>query len=59
MSTKKEQESLKVTPLNENEAGQIEGGFAEIMPESTEVDGLNVKCPTNASGCGGTTAPAQ
>ena len=58
MSTEKK--DLKVTPLQENEAGQIEGGFAELAADSPAESGLNIGCPTNAIACKpSSTAPAQ
>ena len=59
MSTEKKKEDLKVTPLQENEAGQIEGGFTEIEPSATEEDGVNLAlCLCNAVGCTPTTKAA-
>jgi hypothetical protein len=61
MSTKKE--NLDLTPLKENEQGQIEGGFAEVAGgNAAEADGTNIwKCTENSvAGCGApvTTKPA-
>jgi hypothetical protein len=40
-------EELKLTPLAENELGQIEGGFAEVpAAPSNDLSGVNVGCPT-------------
>ncbi len=57
MSTPKKasQEKLSVEPLKENELGQIEGGFSEIIDSALNDDSgfdLNVSCPTNQSQCG-------
>jgi hypothetical protein len=56
MSTPKKTQDAKlaIDPLKENEAGQIEGGFSEILSARAADDGLNVHCPvTNQSQCGG------
>jgi hypothetical protein len=48
-------EELNLVPLKENELGQIEGGYAEVVPAepSNDLSGINVGCPTvvNNSGC--------
>ncbi|MGO4289248.1 hypothetical protein [Chitinophaga sp. RAB17] len=54
MSTEKK--DLGLTPLKENELGQIEGGFAEVDGAETEsLDDTNVLCGINISKCGKTT----
>lgn len=55
-----EKKKIDLTPLNENETGQIEGGFAEMQGSaSSGVDEINPTCPTNIvmCGCRPTTAP--
>ncbi|PSL49470.1 hypothetical protein CLV51_101803 [Chitinophaga niastensis] len=54
MSTEKK--DLGLTPLKENELGQIEGGFAEVDGvETASVDDTNFLCGINISKCGKTT----
>lgn len=51
MSTEKKK--INLTPLNENESGQIEGGFSEIPTSSrTDTEELNTGCALNVVMCG-------
>jgi hypothetical protein len=50
----KNQEDPKLTPISENELGQIEGGFTELPVSDTGTSvPINFSCPsqTNNAGC--------
>lgn len=59
MSTEKDPKKPLTTPLKENEAGQIEGGFSELAASlSPDEDALNALfCGSNISCKPSTTAP--